>query len=340
MALHAVRGIFRLSADFFKFSGLLPNVSCLLFRATVQRPGGHQDDLYTFCFLKPCQIALVLPAGYRRREDREDGYERPISKADTASDWGAERKFVPSDGPSRGGGGFGGGGFGGGGSRDREGGRGFDERPPRREYQSSAADEVDNWGSSRKFVPSTDEDRRGGGGGGGFGGGFRDRDGPREGGFRDRDGPREGVFKERPRYDEPSRADGGDWGTRRGPEAGAAGSSDRNRGFGFSGEPTAADSEDRWSRRGPPAESSGAAAGSSGPSERPRLNLKPRSKPAEVGKPTASGAATPESEEAAAAAGEDGVGVHGGCKVMGMVVISGAWVLGSMGVWNRDVLIG
>jgi hypothetical protein len=54
-------------------------------------------------------------------------------------------------------------------------------------------------------------------------------------------------------------------------------------------------------RRGPAGEPSGAAAASSGPSERPRLNLQPRSKPVEDSKATPSGAATPESEDAAAA---------------------------------------
>lgn len=60
----------------------------------------------------------------------------------------------------------------------------------------SRADETDDWGKTKQFVPSSRggfEDRRGG-----FGGGFRDRDGSRDGGFRDRSPP---AFRE------PSKAD-------------------------------------------------------------------------------------------------------------------------------------
>lgn len=243
--------------------------------------------------------------GGRRGGDEE--YERPVSKADMSSNWGAERKFVPSDGPPRasgGGGGFGssfsrdreGGAGGGGGFRDREERRsGFDDRP------RGEADTSDNWGANRKFVPN-EGPARGGPGGGGFGGG---------GGFKDR----EGGFREggRPRYDEPSRADAGDWGSRRAPPSppgGGAAERGGRRGFGFSEAPnSAADTEDRWVRRGAPAEPSSAApAAAAGPSERPRLNLAPRTKPVEAVKPaTLVDGATPPSSTtsptAAAAAG-------------------------------------
>ncbi len=177
------------------------------------------------------------------------------------------------------------------------------DRPPRAEMEPSRADAVDDWGTTRKFVP-------GGGDGGsrGFGGGFGDRDrAPRE--------PRE--FK-------PSAADEvDDWGAQRKfePSAGARGfGDDRRGGFGdrerrFDGPPppskadmedswgrgrefkptadapsrpsrgfsgdnaSAADKEERWGRRAP--EPSTSAAESSAPSERPRLKLAPRSVPAD-----------------------------------------------------------
>eukprot|EP00775_Hariotina_reticulata_P005461 gene5461-5695_t len=228
--------------------------------------------------------------GFRgRREDRE---EREPSRADAANDWGAERKFTPSEARSGGGGGFGG-------YRDREGGfggerrGGFEERPRREDRPVSEADTADDWGANRKFVPTGDSDRSRN-----FGSGFgRDRDGPRDG-PRDRDGPREGGFRERHRgVDgvEPSRSDTGDWGARRAPPAAeSAGPSGRDRrGYGFGDQPVSqADAEDRWSHRAQHAEPSGSApAAAEQPAERPRLKLAPRTIPLEGGQqsPAANG---------------------------------------------------
>lgn len=233
----------------------------------------------------PCTHACAT--GFRRGFDRdgEEGErggrgrrEQEPSRADEADDWGANRKYQPSEpGASRG---FGGGFRDRGG--DREGG-GFGDRPPRRDAAPSAADEVDDWGANRKFQPSSDGERRGGGSFGG--GGFRDREGadrpPRAGG----------------RFDEPSRADTDDWGTRRAPAPAPeerAGPSGRRPGFGFGGSSSsAADNEDRWTQRGPPAGAGTSAAAAAPPSssgpegtrERPRLNLAPRTKPVETSAP-------------------------------------------------------
>lgn len=214
-------------------------------------------------------LHFTPPAGGFGRE-RGDREEREPSRADAAGDWGAERKFVPSD--NRGGsGGFGGGfrdrdgGFG-----ERRGGGGFGDRPPREERPVSEADTVDDWGANRKFTPAAGDsgDRRGGG----FGGGFRDRERPAG-------GP--------PRFsDEPSRADTGDWGARRStpdsdrPAPGGAAAS--RRGYGFSDQPVSqADLEDKWSHRGPPPEAAGSSGDRAAPAERPKLKLAPRTKPLE-----------------------------------------------------------
>ncbi|GBF92139.1 hypothetical protein Rsub_04486 [Raphidocelis subcapitata] len=230
---------------------------------------------------------------YGDREGEEGARRGPEpSRADEADDWGANRKFQPTDsGGSRGfGGGFrdrdregGGGGAGGGG--------GFGDRPPRRDAAPSAADEVDDWGASRKFQPSAEGPRGAGGAGAGAGGGFRDRDGAAR-------PPRE-------RQDEPSRADTEDWGSRRAPPPAPAddraGPSGRRPGFGFSGG-SAADSEDRWARgAGAPASSGGGDA----PRERPRLNLAPRTKPVEE-PAAAAAAAAPAAPGSPAAADGDG----------------------------------
>lgn len=219
----------------------------------------------------PCPVLLYClsaAAGGFRRGERE---EREPSRADTVSDWSADRKFTPSDSSDRSrgfGGGFGGsrGGFG---DRDKDGG-GFGDRPRREDRSPSAADTTDDWGANRKFVPAASGDSRS------FGTGFgRDRDRPRTG-FSD--------------SIDPPRADTGDWGARRGPppaeEPGA--SSSGRRGYGFSDHPVSpADMQDRWSRRAA-AEPSDRPAEQSA-SERPRLKLAPRTKPLETPLPAANG---------------------------------------------------
>ncbi|GFR52488.1 hypothetical protein Agub_g15058, partial [Astrephomene gubernaculifera] len=193
-----------------------------------------------------------------------------------------------------------------------------DDRPPREEREPSRADTVDDWGSTRKFVPGGD----GGGFGGsrGFGGGFADRGDRGDRGDRP---PRE------PRA--PSAADMvDDWGSvrkfepsgpsgprggfedreRRGPErrfdgpppvskADIEDSWGRGREFkpaeqapapsrGFSGsradapvrENTAADREERWGRRAAEPTATSSSTQDAAPVERPRLKLAPRSVPA------------------------------------------------------------
>jgi len=167
------------------------------------------------------------------------------------------------------------------------------------EMMPSRADEVDDWGAERKFVPSDrQEPSRGFGGGfreGGFReGGFREggfrEGGFREGGFREggfrEGGFREGGFREggfgdgdrrgpprdrEPR--EPSRADTvDDWGANRP----APRFDDRERRepreLREPRPPSRADEVDRWGPR--KAEDDGGER-----RERPRLKLKPRSKP-------------------------------------------------------------
>lgn len=107
--------------------------------------------------------------GFRERStggfgDADRGERDGPSKADEANDWGAGKKFTPSSSSSsfaaapgsstwgRGGGGF-----------EDGGRRGFDERPP--PPAASRADEVDNWGSVKKFAPSSAPPARAGGGG-------------------------------------------------------------------------------------------------------------------------------------------------------------------------------
>eukprot|EP00887_Chlorella_sp_A99_P002638 scaffold6.g2638.t1 len=217
--------------------------------------------------------------GDRERDDEERGPRRERedmgpSRADMASDWGAERKFTPSE--PGGGRGFGGGGFGGGGFRDREGGsfRDRDGSRDRRGYEEgpSRADTAGDWGANKAFVPSSSgrgyEDRGRGG--------FDDRD--RRPGFREGSRDREGGYRE------PSRADVEDRWAHRGGDAKPTGFDDRPRrefddergpprhGFGDRwGEPRSRDgSQDRWARGGPPPGED------SPPRERPRLNLAPR----------------------------------------------------------------
>mmetsp|Transcript_14231 Transcript_14231/g.40330 ORF Transcript_14231/g.40330 Transcript_14231/m.40330 type:complete len:466 (-) Transcript_14231:235-1632(-) len=180
-----------------------------------------------------------------RDEERED--EGP-SRADMDDDWGASRKFVPNNGPSRGGGG---------GGHDRERRDGYDredDRPPREDMGPSRADESDNWGRDRKPLPAP-EPRGGGYGDRGGSKGFSDY-GPDRGSMRDSMGP--------------SKADTEDsWG-RRAPTQ----SDDRAR----PSEPSKADTENRWSRRGPPTADTPSQAPAG---ERPRLKLAPRTKPIE-----------------------------------------------------------
>lgn len=220
---------------------------------------------------------MHLLTGFRRG-DRGDREEREPSRADAAADWGAERKFTPSDPSDRSrgfGGGFGErrGGFG---DRDREG--GFGDRPRREERPVSEADTVNDWGANRKFVPSSGSDSR-----------------PLGSGFRDR--PRSGF----PENGEPSRADTGDWGSRRAPAAAEQpGPSSSRRGYGFSEQPVSqADLEDRWSHRAAPA-AEPAARPAEQVSERPRLKLAPRTKPLDA--PAANGVA-PSSPAAASPVG-------------------------------------
>ncbi|KAF5833755.1 hypothetical protein DUNSADRAFT_9822 [Dunaliella salina] len=185
--------------------------------------------------------------GERRGRRGEDGADEFIpSRADEVRDWGSTRKFQPSDDGPRGRG-FGGG-FGGRGD-SREG------RPV------SMADEAADWGGSKKFEPST-----------GFGGGFRDREGPRRG----------------PMFEPSSKADEEEQWSRKGPLP-VPDTRERSRGrersgFGFSGDPTRnPDLEDRWGRRAPPADANGSTspARSAVPTERPRLKLAPRTAPIE-----------------------------------------------------------
>lgn len=169
------------------------------------------------------------------------------SRADTAGDWGAMRKFTPGAGPSEGRpGGYGG-------FRDREAPRegGFREREPR-EFRPSAADEVDNWGATRKFEPGA-------------------APGPRR-------EPREGGFRDGPGLGDSSRADAEDqWSRGRefkptgdspaGPRPARGPSSDPN---------DRADKEDRWTRKAPPAGEEAPSSSQPAAGERPKLNLKPR----------------------------------------------------------------
>ncbi len=191
------------------------------------------------------------------------------------------------------------------GRRDRDGDsqdgseRGFGDEPSR-------ADAVDDWGASRKFVPSSGGS---GGGSGGFGsGGFGSR--------REERGE--------PGEDGPSRADTvDDWGASRKftpTSSGSGGFDDKasSRGFGssrrgdddFEGGPSRADAESRWGKKFTPSSGVSSSGGSGGfedrPSRdrdgestwgsrrtsdapeapaaggRPRLNLAPRTKPLPV----------------------------------------------------------
>jgi hypothetical protein len=235
--------------------------------------------------------------GDRERRPRRDEEDEGPSRADMANDWGSQRKFIPSDGPS--------GGFGGrdrepprGGFRDRERGerdRGFEDMGP------SRADMADDWGSTRQFAPSSPPRSRRGG----FGGGFEDRPGS---------GYREG----RERVNEPSRADLEDkWERRadvkptgfddrprrvfedegpprRGLADGWRGRDVQNREGRFGGSRDV--SRDATWRRDTP--SPGAAEGEEGPKERPKLVLKPRSTTVEANPAAASAGSGEESKRA------------------------------------------
>ncbi|CAM6104620.1 unnamed protein product [Calypogeia fissa] len=205
----------------------------------------------------------------RDMDMRDDG----PSRADEASNWGVNKKSLPSGG----GGGYqsslGGGSMGRGGYDDdtRERGRMSDRDLP------SRADEVDNWGSTKKFVPSAP---LGGGGGDSFdqrrgnrgGGGFEDAP-PRRGGGGGFDDAPGGI----------SRADEVDnWGAAKKFVPSSAPPPDRRGGSGGGGggfESTYRDAgseADRWSRREPPPARGDEAPR---PAERPRLVLQPRSVP-------------------------------------------------------------
>lgn len=225
----------------------------------------------------------------RPRRDEED---MGPSRAEMSDNWGADRKPAAFGGADdRGRGGFGGGGYrdgGSGGFRDREGGSGFRSRSRDAfpDAGPSRADEVDDWGKTKAFVPSS--------GGSRSGGGFEDRPrgGAGGGGFRDRSPP---AFRE------PSRADTEDrWSRSAGADFKPTAFEDRprreyddraapRRGFGFGDRPGSRDgsrdarahsrgrelSQDRQWRRADAAPAGGA---SRSPARgRPRLNLAPRS---------------------------------------------------------------
>ncbi|KAL3682478.1 hypothetical protein R1sor_000500 [Riccia sorocarpa] len=192
-----------------------------------------------------------------RREPRDDG----PSRADEADNWGATKK-APT--PS----------FGGSASHGDRGGRagGYDD-PERNERRMSdrdlpsRADEVDNWGQNKKFVPMPADgygERRGG-----RGVGFEERRGG--GGFDDG----HGVM---------SRADeSANWGAAK-KTLPAPPPPERRGGGGFDSYNRDAGPEaDRWSRRAeiPPPEEVAR------PAERRRLVLRPRTIPVENPLPTA-----------------------------------------------------
>ncbi|GIL55113.1 hypothetical protein Vafri_10726 [Volvox africanus] len=239
-------------------------------------PTGGRSD-FADKSLQDKAIVLSLPTA-PRGGPREDGDGRPPGGLGGGfRDYGADRE-------------------GRGGRYQRE------DRPPREEREPSRADTVDDWGSTRKFVPGGD----GGGFGGsrGFGGGFGDRGDrgdrpPREprppsnadlvddwGTTRKFEpsglpGPR-GGFDDRRRYDGPppmSKADIEDsWG--RGRDFKPSEPPSNSRGFSGSRDgprDSTADREERWGRRAP--EPSTSTAAPEGPSERPRLKLAPRSVP-------------------------------------------------------------
>lgn len=150
-------------------------------------------------------------------------------------------------------------------------------RQPREDDMPSRADAVNDWGAERKFMPSGrgDSERRG------FGGSFRERE-------------------ERPPRDGPSRADlVDDWGANR-PRMPSPHGERRGRRDGSRERVSKADLEDRWGHKSDAAPTafddrprrtlddnwrgSDAHNGSSeeAPRERPKLKLKPRSKPLEA----------------------------------------------------------
>eukprot|EP00898_Chlorokybus_atmophyticus_P006222 jgi/Chlat1/6600/Chrsp46S06096 len=197
--------------------------------------------------------------GYRGGgRDEEDDRRRPRdedmpSRADEDSNWGGNKKALPAGGPY---------------NRRDDAGRGRDDMGRENEEDAgpSRADEDSNWGASKKFVPGPgrvspgrSRSRSPGPGLGGpsradedsnwgsskkFVPSTRPTERPPGGGFADR-------YQDRPTVDRPS--EGERWGRRGPPDA----LPERGRGM------------ERGMERGPPPPTS----------ERPRLNLKPRSLP-------------------------------------------------------------
>lgn len=148
--------------------------------------------------------------------------------------------------------------------RDRDG-----DRPPREPRGPSAADEVDDWGAKKSFVPS-EAPARGFGGGGGFGG------------FRERDGERPAPEPREPRpLGAADLVD--DWGAKKAfvPSEPTPDRAPRERrGFG-GGESKPGLDADRWERKAEAAPAAAAPAPDAAPAERKKLALAPRSKPLE-----------------------------------------------------------
>lgn len=177
----------------------------------------------------------------RRERDPEDSMMGP-SRADTAGDWGAERKYVPSE-PRRG---MGGGGFEEGGKRD---------------FGPSRADTAGDWGATRSTLSSQGhpmEERRS----------FRE---PSRADVEDRwernnNDLKPTGFDDRPRRefeDRPSRGASGGFGDSwRGRRAPSAGGDD--------------DDSSTWRRAGVSSEDR-----EEPPAERPKLKLAPRTAPIE-----------------------------------------------------------
>ena len=211
-----------------------------------------------------------------RRFGADTGAEEDAgpSRADMVEDWGATRKFVPSDATGGGSGRSHGGGSRGGGS--------FRRRDDSRDREGpSRADLVDDWGVRRQFTASSP--RRGGRGFGGFddGGSRRVRDGdssyrePSRADLEDkweRRGDHKPIgFDDRPRRmmeDEGRRGFADAW--RR--------SRDRSRDERVGDRSRDVSQEVTWRRDTPPPE----AEDRDVPKERPKLVLKPRTVPEET----------------------------------------------------------
>eukprot|EP00239_Pterosperma_sp_CCMP1384_P011362 CAMPEP_0197864916 /NCGR_PEP_ID=MMETSP1438-20131217/43360_1 /TAXON_ID=1461541 /ORGANISM="Pterosperma sp., Strain CCMP1384" /LENGTH=585 /DNA_ID=CAMNT_0043483295 /DNA_START=74 /DNA_END=1831 /DNA_ORIENTATION=- len=207
--------------------------------------------------------------GDRRRGERDDE-ERGPSRSETAGAWD-KKPIEPGPPPRRGGfdddrrGGY----------EDRRGGddgfrerRGRDDRDDREDMGPSRADESDNWGTGKKFVPSEPrEERRG----------YGDRYDDRRGGYGDRRGGGDRYDDRRgDRYDD-RRGDRYD--DRRG---GYGDNDDRRGGFGDRDRDWGARGGDRDSRDSGPDNWRRAEPEAAAPAERPRLNLAKRSVPVEA----------------------------------------------------------